>query len=48
MICENKENNPYCKGIIKGRIKYAKGMKVCDRCFNKITKELKNKDKPNN
>ncbi len=42
MICENKKNNENCKGRIKGKIKYAKGMKVCDSCHYKLNKEIKN------
>jgi len=41
MECENKKNNPYCEGTIKGRIKYAKGMRVCERCHYKLSKEMK-------
>ena len=41
MICENKENNPNCEGRITGGRKYAKGMKVCERCFYKLSREGK-------
>ena len=41
MICKNKKNNPNCEGRIIGRIKYAKGMRVCERCFYKLSKEGK-------
>ena len=43
MECENKKNNPYCDGRIKGKTNVINNMEVCSRCFWKIKRENKNK-----
>lgn len=43
MICENYNKYKYCEKYIKGKIRYIKGKKVCERCFYHIKIEDKKK-----